>query len=102
LNESFPRSIRFCVQKVDEALRRFSGVAPGRYTNDAEKVTGRLLAELSFSTIEDYYSRGLHQAVDDLQVSLNNIGRMIFDIYIDQDGAEAAFAQPQPFGVSDQ
>ncbi len=48
LNEDFPRSVRFCVDELNHALRRISGVAEGKFCNDAEKLAGRLLAELQF------------------------------------------------------
>lgn len=84
LSESFPRSVRFSVEKLDQSLRRLSGVSPGQFSNPAERLAGRLLAELSYGAIEDYYSVGLHQAIDDLQIKLNTIGAKIFATYIDQ------------------
>ncbi|HVR34591.1 MAG TPA: alpha-E domain-containing protein [Methylomirabilota bacterium] len=84
LHESFPRSVKFCAMHLDEALRRISGVPPGRFSNHAEKLSGRLVAELSFSSIDDLHNRGLHQAVDDLQVKFNAIGSAIFATYIYQ------------------
>src|SRR5438067_1927766 len=47
-SDEFPRSVRFCVEKLDDALRSISGVAPRRFSNDAEKLSGRLLAELEY------------------------------------------------------
>jgi uncharacterized alpha-E superfamily protein len=52
-NDSFPRSVRFCVSELNRALRRISGVAEGTFSNDAEKLTGRLLAEFQFSTVDE-------------------------------------------------
>jgi uncharacterized alpha-E superfamily protein len=82
LSESFPRSVRFCVQNMDQSLRRLSGVAPGHFSNRAEKISGRLLADLSFSAIEDFSVIGLHKAMDDLQIKLNQIGDAIYSSYI--------------------
>lgn len=85
LNESLPRSARFCVARVDQSLRRLSGVAAGRYSNEAEKWSGRLLSNLTFTSIEEIWSQGLHTAMDDLQIQLNRIGQGIFESYINQD-----------------
>lgn len=84
LNEDFPRSVRFSVSEVDDSLRRISGVAPGRFCNNAEKLAGRLVAELRFSTIDDIFDRGLHGYLDELQTKLNGIGTALFDAYIYQ------------------
>ena len=84
LNEDFPRSARFCIGKLNVALRRISGVAEDRFCNDAEKLAGRLVAELQFSTIDEIFEAGLHDYLDLLQMKLNNIGAAMFNTYIFQ------------------
>ncbi len=84
LDDAFPRSLRFCVSELNRALRRISGVADGHFCNTAEKLTGRLLAELQFSTIDDVFDRGLHQYLDEVQGKLNDIGNALFLAYISQ------------------
>jgi uncharacterized alpha-E superfamily protein len=84
LSDVFPRSVRYCVNELNFALRRISGVAEGRFTNDAEKLTGRFLAELQFSTIEEIFEVGLHRYLDEAQLKLNNIGAELFRAYISQ------------------
>ena len=84
LSDNFPRSVRFCVSELNRALRRISGVSEGHFCNDAEKLTGRLLAELQFSAVDEIFEIGLHQYLDDAQVKLNNIGDELFRAYIFQ------------------
>ena len=84
LNDGFPRSVRFCVSELNRALRRISGVAEGTFCNDAEKLTGRFLAELQFSTVDEIFDRGLHQYLDEAQTKLNDIGDALFRAYIFQ------------------
>jgi uncharacterized alpha-E superfamily protein len=84
LSDVFPRSLRFCVSELNLALRRISGVAEGRFINDAEKLTGRFLAELQFSTIEEIFEVGLHRYLDEAQLKLNNVGAELFRAYIYQ------------------
>jgi len=84
LSDDFPRSVRFCVREIDTALRRVSGVAPDKFSNDAEKLAGRLLAELSFTGVEEIFEIGLHTYIDQLQSKLNAIGQAMFQVYISQ------------------
>ncbi|HXD00023.1 MAG TPA: alpha-E domain-containing protein, partial [Verrucomicrobiae bacterium] len=70
--------------QLNDALRSISGVADGRFCNDAEKLAGRLVAELQFSTIDDVFDQGLHLYLDLLQTKLNNIGAALFEAYIFQ------------------
>jgi len=82
LNEDFPRSVEFSVTQLDHALRRISGVPEGRFSNDAEKLSGRLLAEIRFSSTEDVFGFGLHEYLDVLQQKFNAIGEALFAAYI--------------------
>ncbi len=82
LNENFPRSIRFCVERLDEALRQISGVSQRHFSNEAEKLCGRLAAELRFTSIREVFSAGLHGQLDQIQLHLNQIGDALFQTYI--------------------
>jgi len=82
LSPEFPRSVRFCVGELDGVLRALSGVPTGRFWNDAEKRSGRLLSELRFTEIREIFAKGLHRYLDDLQMQLNDIGEALFAIYI--------------------
>jgi uncharacterized alpha-E superfamily protein len=84
LSEDFPRSVEFCVAELNRALRHISGVAEGKFSNDAEKLAGRLVAELQFNTIEEIFESGLHDYLDRLQSKLNDIGGALFNAYIFQ------------------
>ncbi|MEM8954168.1 MAG: alpha-E domain-containing protein [Verrucomicrobiota bacterium] len=81
-SQAFPRSIRFCLRKLDEVLHAISGVGRGEYSNEAERLTGGALANLNFSGISDVKKRGLNQYVDAIQVQLNDIGQEIFEAYV--------------------
>ncbi len=98
LNEDFPRSLRFCVDELNNALRHISGVAEGRFSNEAEKLAGRLVAELQFSTVEEVFENGLHDYLDKTQIKLNDIGDAMFHAYISHafsPGDEQQFVQQE-------
>ena len=82
LNEDFPRSVRYCVDELNIALRRISGVPKGRFVNDAEKLAGRLVAEFQFTTVDEVFATGLHTYLDEVQKKLNAIGEALFNAYI--------------------
>ena len=84
LNEDFPRSVHFCVGELNNSLRKISGVAEGKFSNDAEKLAGRLVAELQFSTIDEIFDAGLHDYLDVLQGKLNDIGAALEDLLATQ------------------
>jgi uncharacterized alpha-E superfamily protein len=83
LSEEFPRSLRFCAEELDTALRRISGVAAGRFANAAEQGSGRFLAELRFAAVEDLLAEfGLHAYLDRAQLGLAAIGEAVHEAYV--------------------
>lgn len=81
LNGDFPRSILFCVAALDEALRRISGGGPGRFANEAERLSGALRYNLAFSRIDHIIRGGLHEFLDQIQLRLIEIADAAHAIY---------------------
>jgi len=81
-SKDFPRSVRFCIEKADISLHRISGTPRGTFANDAERETGRLLADLNFGSTDEAFGNGLHEYLDSLQERFNRIGEAIFESYV--------------------
>ncbi len=82
LKETFPRSLRYCLQSLDHYLRRLTGTHEGQYSNEAEKVSGKMLSDLSYSTIDDIINQGLHEFLVEATVRLDAISTSIFQEYM--------------------
>lgn len=75
LQDRFPRALRYCVQHLDAALHRVSGVPDDRYGCEAERLSGRLRGDLDYTTSAEIFQQyGLHQYLDRLQGRLLEIG----------------------------
>ena len=74
LHDSFPRSIRFSVVRLDSALHRISGCDRGHFSTEAERLSGRLVSDLNFASIRDIFRTGLHEYLDATQQRLIEIG----------------------------
>lgn len=81
-NENFPRSILFCARHLDSNLHKISGCNPGFYSNEVERVSGRLVSELVYGNINDAFGFGLHEYLEKLQSSFVDIGKAVFDTYM--------------------
>lgn len=81
-SQTFPRSVRFCMQELDQHLHSISGTYVGSYSNEAERLTGSTLAQLNFSSITDVLQTGRHNYIDSLQRQFNDIGQQVFETYI--------------------
>lgn len=73
-HDKFPRSIRFSVDAMDRALHRISGCDRAHFMNEAERLAGRLTADLNFTPIAEVFKVGLHEYLDGIQKRLIEIG----------------------------
>jgi len=81
LHPRHPRSIRFSIATLQQSLRAISGSDPGYYTNEAERLTGKIHESLMYDRIEDIFARGLHAYLVDLQKNCRLIGEHIARTY---------------------
>lgn len=81
-SKDFPRSVRYCIEKVDRSLHLISGTPRGAFSNEAERESGRLLSDLNYGSTADVFESGLHDYLDALQGRFNHIGGEIFETYV--------------------
>lgn len=82
LDWDYPSSMHHAVSQVERCLRAISGSQGRRYANDAERLAGRLHSDLSFLTIGDIRSIGLHEFLEGIQKSCFEIGQAITELYL--------------------
>ena len=79
---TFPRSIRFCMQRLDTELHRLSAREPGDYGSPGEKAFGKMLSDLNFLTVDDILDRGLHKFLQEIQTILDRLDDHIYLEYM--------------------
>ncbi|HSC88603.1 MAG TPA: alpha-E domain-containing protein, partial [Polyangiaceae bacterium] len=77
LDASFPRSIRYCIHAAQASLHAITGTPIGSYETEAERQLGMLRSSLDFGQIEEVMEQGLHEYLDQLQTTLNEIGAAV-------------------------
>jgi len=82
LDWDYPSSIHHAVSQVERCLRSISGSQGRRYASDAERLAGRLHADLSFLTIAEVRAQGLHAFLEGIQERCAAIGNAITDKYL--------------------
>jgi len=81
LDVRFPRSVEFSIQELVAALHALSGTPVDIFTNAAEQMCGRLVAELRFARIEEILAQGLPGYVQRILSSLTQVSQSIADEY---------------------
>ncbi len=90
LHEDFPRSVRFCTERLDRALHHISGTDQGHYANEAERLSGRLCSDLRYAEISEILRSGLHEYLDGIQGRLIEINRATLEEYCGWQAPEEA------------
>ena len=78
LDRQFPRSINFCLWQTQQCLHEITQTPVGSWNNGAERALGRLCSQLSYLTIEDIIQSGLHEFLEGMQNSINEVGNEIY------------------------
>lgn len=81
-SREFPRSIRFCMEQVDECLRLLSGNTKSEYLSAEERAFGRVLSDMQFLTIQEVLNSGLHEYLENVQTVLDGIDDFIYRTFM--------------------
>jgi len=82
LNPTFPASLCYSISRARHALREIGGTLNKPPANRAERLMGRLRADLAYLTAEEIIDSGLHEFLDQVQVRCIEIGSAISEAYL--------------------
>ena len=80
LDKTFPRSMLRCLIYAEKSLYTITGSTTG-YSNNAERHLGLLKAQLEYSDINEIFTSGLHEYLDNFQSKLNNVSTAILESF---------------------
>lgn len=81
LNISFPRSFRFCIGKTQQSLKAISGARADRIMNTPGLHAENLLQRLDLTGVDSIIGQGLHEYIDQMQLTLNVLNESIYDTF---------------------
>ncbi|MFP4008120.1 MAG: alpha-E domain-containing protein [Spirulinaceae cyanobacterium] len=98
LDRHFPRSIHFCLIQAEKSLHEITGTPLGTWSNPPERALGRVCAQLGYLMMEDVIETGLHEFLDGMQRSLNEVGNSVSQTFFAVEPITQS--QSQGFGQS--
>jgi uncharacterized alpha-E superfamily protein len=81
LHPSFPRSVRFALESAAQALAAIEGTVPGRPQGQADRLLGRMLAELRYGEPDEILHGDLHGLLSGLQERCALVSRAVQEQY---------------------
>jgi len=82
LSEEFPHSVRFAVEKIQNALNTIGSSAARRGTGKLTRLSGRLRAALSFSQMDEILASGLDTYLEGVKKQCTQIHGAVHQVYI--------------------
>ncbi len=95
LDPIFPRSVRYCLERISDTLRIIRSSAVPGPPDDLECLVGLVLARWSFTRIDELIANGLHEAIDHLQQDLNRLHDLIEARYFISASSTTSGAEPE-------
>jgi uncharacterized alpha-E superfamily protein len=97
LSRDFPRSLLFCLNQLQLSLHAISGCPVSHYSNEAERMVGKVISEIAYSSVESILRDGLHDLVVRVKGAVNGIALELGHLYmlypiIDPTGEDAPAA----------
>ena len=77
----FARSVIHCLREARHSLHAVTGTPLGEFRNRAEKLIGRLYADLAYGEIGEVFETGVHQYTDNLQNRMNVIHEAVWETF---------------------
>jgi uncharacterized alpha-E superfamily protein len=83
LSKSFPRSLRYCLDRLDESLRAMARSQPAGHASAVEESFARIRSEVASLSIADILSLGLHEYLTGARETIARLGQHLFEIFMD-------------------
>ncbi len=83
LDPDFPHSLRFSIDAMQHALEMIQDLSGGARGDKLTRISGRLRATLSYSSVEEIMSGDVVMYLRDIQVQCREIHNAIYELYVD-------------------
>jgi uncharacterized alpha-E superfamily protein len=83
LDENFPHSLRFSIDAMQHALEAVQNVSGGTRSDKLSRISGRLRATLSYSSVEEIMSGDVVMYLREIQMQCREIHIAIYELYVD-------------------
>ncbi len=81
LDPEFPRSLRYCVRKVERSLVAIAGDRKAEEIGPAAARTAELRQAIDSDTVAGIIAGGVHQYLDAVQTKLNDVGEAVHQTF---------------------
>lgn len=82
LSREFPRSVLFCLRRLQAAIHAISGCPITHFQNEAERRIGMLISRLNYATASDLERESSQQLLSSIEDELGEIAVELVNLYM--------------------
>ncbi len=82
LSRNFPRSVLFCIDRLQKAMHAISKCPLTHFSNEAERRVGLLISRLNYATPSELADDKAHQLIEDIEDDLADIAQELSARYM--------------------
>jgi len=82
LSREFPRSVLYCLRRLQQALHAISGCPITHYQNEAERRLGRLISRLTYANSSELERKSVESLLSEIENELARIAIEISNLYM--------------------
>jgi uncharacterized alpha-E superfamily protein len=83
LDENFPHTVRYSIERVNSALSAIANVTFTRHADKIQRIIGKLRSSLAYAQIQEIISRGLHLYLMQIREQCKALHKAVHEVYID-------------------
>ncbi|MCW0218132.1 MAG: alpha-E domain-containing protein [Prosthecobacter sp.] len=80
--DTFPRSLMFCLEQMDDFAHLIADTPAGEYRSDGERRFGKFLNNLHFTNAKDIIQRGVHEFLTEVQIEISAFGEHLYTTFM--------------------
>ena len=78
----FPRSLLFCLSELQLAVHGISNCPVSHYSNEAERLCGKLISNILYTSVEEVFGHGLKEYLDHVIEEISKITAKLSERYM--------------------
>ena len=82
LSREFPRSVLYCLRRLQAAMHAISGCPLSHFQNEAERRIGMLISKLNYANADDLERKGAERLLSEIESDLSDIALELCNQYM--------------------
>lgn len=81
-SKDFPHSLLFCLSELQLAIHDISKCPVSHYSNEAERILGKLISNIVYTSVEEIIAQGIHEYLEHVLEEVSKVTLLLSEQYM--------------------